>query len=56
MIGEAVVLEQRREGAGAAPEAERVDGQHRKLGGDVIAAIARGCVNNLLDRRGQTLS
>ncbi len=44
MIGEAVVLEQRREGAGAAPEAERVDRQHRELGVDVIAAIARGFV------------
>ena len=44
MIGEAVVFEQRREGAGAAPEAERIDRQHRELGRDVIAPIAGGCV------------
>ena len=44
MIGETVVLQQRREGAGAAPEAERIDRQHRDLGSDVIAAIARGLV------------
>jgi hypothetical protein len=30
------------EGAGAAPEPERVDRQHRDVGGDVVAAIARG--------------
>ena len=44
MIGEAVVLEQRGERAGAAPEAERVDRQHRELGSDVVAAIAGGLV------------
>ena len=44
MIGEAVVFEQRREGAGAAPKAERVDRQHREIGRHVIAAIAGGFV------------
>ena len=44
MIGEAVIFEQRLQRAGAAPEAERVDRQHRDIGRDVVAAIAGGLV------------
>ncbi len=40
MIGKAVVLQQRRHRAGATPEAERVDRQHRNLGIGVVAPVA----------------
>ena len=44
MVGEPLVREQGLERAGAPPEAERVDRQHRRVGRHVIAPIARRLV------------
>jgi hypothetical protein len=44
MIGEAVVLQQVRERAGATAKAERIDRQHRELVPHVIPTVARGLI------------
>ena len=40
MVGESLIGQQGLQGAGAAPEAQRVDRQHRDVGSDVIAPVA----------------